>query len=178
MSQLAALLLTASLAGLTASVGYVHLVRRRPRRFGPVTALAMLTVLVSLTAFPEEVEAKGAVGETLAVVFCYAAMVLGMVAQYGYQQAERHEFTFDPAAFFMPIFASPIVFIPLLTVITDVSISGALSKPKLMVYLVAFQNGFFWKGFFEGSRLKAQGLAPHKEHSNDPLEAGGSRLGA
>jgi len=173
MSQLAALLLTASLAGLTASAGYLHLVRTRPRRFAPVTVLTALTVLVSLTAFPDDVESKGPIGETLAVVFCYAAMVLGMIAQYGYQQAERREFTFDPAAFFMPIFASPIVFIPLLTVLGDVNTSGALSKSKVMVYLVAFQNGFFWRSFFHaGPRPSALGFGARQE----PFSAASSVL--
>ena len=60
--------------------------------------------------------------------------------------------------FLMPIFASPIVFIPLLTITSDVAMGGgAFTKSKLMVYLVAFQNGFFWKGFFDKARHKAQG---------------------
>ena len=50
----------------------------------------------------------------------------------------------------MPIFVSPIVFIPLLTVITDVNTTGAFAQPKLMVYFIAFQNGFFWRAFFAG----------------------------
>jgi hypothetical protein len=56
----------------------------------------------------------------------------------------------------MPIFASPIVFVPLLTLTTDVASGGVLGDGKLMVYLVAFQNGFFWKGFFEQRRAQAQ----------------------
>jgi len=51
------------------------------------------------------------------------------------------------------------VFILLLTITTDVSLSGAFKKSKLMVYLVAFQNGFFWKSFFEERRQKATASA-------------------
>jgi hypothetical protein len=29
-----------------------------------------------------------------------------------------------------------------------------------MIYLVAFQNGFFWKGFFEKQRREHQRAAP------------------
>ena len=56
---------------------------------------------------------------------------------------ETRDFRLDPAAFFMPIFVSPIVFIPLLTVIAEVNSTGALAQAKLMVYLIAFQNSFF-----------------------------------
>ena len=89
------------------------------------------------------------------MAFCYLSMVFGMVAQYYYKQAQRGDktFTFEPLEFLMPIFASPIVFIPLLTITSDMAFSGAFSKSKLMVYLVAFQNGFFWKSFF-GQRQK------------------------
>jgi hypothetical protein len=52
----------------------------------------------------------------------------------------------------MPILASPIVFIPLLTIAGEVNAPGILSRAKLMVYFVAFQNGFFWKSFFEQRR--------------------------
>jgi len=49
-----------------------------------------------------------------------------------------------------------------LTVIGEMNTTGALATPKLMVYLIAFQNGFFWRAFFAeraeaapGSRLQA-----------------------
>lgn len=81
-------------------------------------------------------------------------MVLGMVARYFYVQAERAKtkFEFDWMTFLMPIFASPIVFIPLLALTSEVVIGGAFTRAKLMVYLVAFQNGFVWKSFFEQRR--------------------------
>jgi hypothetical protein len=100
------------------------------------------------------VETKGPAQEAIAVVFCYAAMLLGMIAQYGYSQAERgrKRFKFEAMQFMMPVFASPIVFIPLLTITADMPLGGAFTRAKLMVYLVAFQNGFFWKSFFEQRR--------------------------
>ena len=96
-------------------------------------------------------QTRGASDEIVAIVICYASMVFGMMAEYGYAQAERgnKKIEFDLMSFLMPIFASPIVFIPLLTLTSEVALGGAFTRPKLMVYLVAFQNGFFWKSFFE-----------------------------
>jgi hypothetical protein len=165
MSTLLSGVLAASVMGLLGCVWYVNLVRKRPRRVATTVALTVLAALVLRYTFPDDLEVKGAVDEILAMVFCYGAMVVGMMAQYGFHQARTREFGFDPAAFFMPIFASPIVFIPLLAVIGELGDSGALATPKLMVYLIAFQNGFFWRAFFgehatkaPGSRLPASGL--------------------
>jgi hypothetical protein len=151
---------TASVVGLTICVWWLNVIRTRPRRIVPAVALTLLTVLVLRYAFAQPLESKGPVNETLAVVFCYASMLLGMMAQYAYRQAERQEFTFNPAEFLMPIFASPIVFIPLLTVIGDVNVTGAFATSKLMVYLVAFENGFFWRGFFDARRVGAADQRP------------------
>ena len=162
MTSLLSSVLAASVAGLLACVWWASVWRARPRRLARAVALTALAVVALRYTLGAPVESKGAVHETLAIAFCYAAMLLGMVAQYAYRQAETRDFAFDPGAFFMPIFASPIVFIPLLTVIGEVNSSGALATPKLMVYLIAFQNGFFWRAFFAeraaaapGSRLQA-----------------------
>ena len=111
---------------------------------------------------PAVVETKDGLDETASIIFCYLSMVLGMIAQYFYFQVERgnRKFEFDWMTFLMPIFASPIVFIPLLTLTSEVAIGGAFTRAKLMVYLVAFQNGFFWKSFFEQRREDAKGTAP------------------
>ena len=164
MTSLLSSVLAVSILGLLACVWWFSVVRARPRRWARAMALTVLAAAVLRYAYVEPVEAKGAVHETLAVVFCYSAMVLGMVAQYAYNQARTRDFQFDPAAFFMPIFVSPIVFIPLLTVVADVHTTGALAQPKLMVYLIAFQNGFFWRSFFaeefQGRRSEAIGHRP------------------
>jgi hypothetical protein len=152
MSRELAMILLASVVGLTLVVGCRDLVRGRPRQFMPSAFLLALSAAVYAFAFPDSnIQTKGPIQEGVAVAFCYVSMALGMVAQYYYKQAERGDtkFTFEPMEFLMPIFASPIVFIPLLTITADMSFSGAFTKAKLMVYLVAFQNGFFWKSFFE-----------------------------
>ena len=150
----------ASLLGLTVSVAVADLVHRRPRRRLPTVLLAALTVAVYVAGRPDGVEAKGGAAEVASVALCYAAMLMGMAGEYFYSQAERGgTLRFEAATFLMPIFASPIVFIPLLTLTTDVAQDGVLGDGKLMVYLVAFQNGFFWKGFFEQRRAQAQSKA-------------------
>jgi hypothetical protein len=149
MSDLFALILTVSLALLVLDLAY--------RVFTKNTALLPTTFVVLAAGWvvyalaPRAVQTKGSSDEIVAIIFCYASMVLGMMAEYGYAQAERgnKKLEFDLMSFLMPIFASPIVFIPLLTLTSEVAIGGAFTRPKLMVYLVAFQNGFFWKSFFE-----------------------------
>jgi hypothetical protein len=154
MSGALSLVLLVSLAGLVCGVAYIDIQRRGARRFLSSLLLVSLAMAVIYMALPDSIESKGPLDEVVAVSFCYVAMVLGMFAEYGYSQAERGEtrLTFRTIDFLMPIFASPIVFIPLLTIATDVSDGGAFTRQKLMVYLVAFQNGFFWKSFFEQRR--------------------------
>ena len=159
MSFELALVLLVSAAGLTLAVAYYDLIRRCPRRVLPTLCLAAVTAAVYAYGFPDaSIEAKGSLQEGVAVALCYVSMLFGMVAQYFYKQGERGKktFTFEPVEFLMPIFASPIVFIPLLTIATDLALSGAFTKAKLMVYLVSFQNGFFWKSFFDERQKAAE----------------------
>jgi uncharacterized membrane protein YidH (DUF202 family) len=158
MARELGIVLFASSFALAAAVGYHDVARRRPRRYLPALLCAAVACATFVLVFADRIETKGSVEETAAVVLCYGAMLLGMAAEYFYTQAERGSRTlsFEPMAFLMPIFASPIVFIPLLTITSEVAIGGgAFTRSKLMVYLVAFQNGFFWKGFFEQRRQAA-----------------------
>ena len=157
MSPGLTIVLPFSLIGLMAGVAYLQFGRRESRRVLSSVLLMTFALGVFVFAMPANIETKGSSpDETIAVAFCYFAMLLGMMAEYGYKQAEKGEkkFKFD-MQFLMPIFASPIVFIPLLTITADMPVGGAFTKSKLMVYLVAFQNGFFWKSFFEERRKQA-----------------------
>ena len=149
MSSLLSSALVASILGLLACVWWASVWRARPRRIARALALTVLAVVALRYAIGTPVESKGAVHETLAVAFCYAAMLLGMVAQYGYTQARTQNFRFDPAAFFMPIFVSPIVFIPLLTVVAVApSATNTVAKPSTKT------------ADDIRTRLRAAGLAP------------------
>ena len=156
MSDLLAVILVCSLALLVLELAY----RAATRRGGllPRTLIVLAACWVVYALAPTAVQTRGASDEIVAIVICYFSMVLGMMAEYGYAQAERgnKKFEFELMSFLMPIFASPIVFIPLLTLTSEVAIGGAFTRPKLMVYLVAFQNGFFWKSFFEQRRAEAK----------------------
>ena len=130
--------------------------RRNEVRLWVVT---MLVALLSAgvwyaTPSPFGTRADDDAQEIAAVAICYIAMLLGMMAEYVYRQAENGQdrLTFTPMTFVMPILVSPIVFIPLVTISAEVKDASILSQAKLMVFLVAFQNGFFWRSFFEQRR--------------------------
>ena len=156
MSDLLAVILIFSLVLLVLELAY----RVFTRRVGllPRTLVVLAASWVVYAVAPSAMQTRGASDEIVAIAICYMSMVFGMMAEYGYAQAERgnKRLEFDIMSFMMPIFASPIVFIPLLTLTSEVAIGGAFTRPKLMVYLVAFQNGFFWKSFFEQRRAEAK----------------------
>ena len=90
------------------------------------------------------------------VIVLYICMLLGMLAQYGYThltQPNNNGNRFDPGLFIAPVLASPIVFIPLLAALqnADVDLQN-LTTTKMMVFFVAFENGFFWKAYFDNRR--------------------------
>jgi hypothetical protein len=158
MSPILTIVVTASGLGLIATLVFLELRGRYGRRLLATAVLITLVLAVFRFVAPPPIEAKGPEEETIAVVLCYFAMLLGMAAEYGYRAGERGrgQFNFDPMQLLMPVFASPIVFIPLLTIATEMPAwGGAFTRPKLMVYLIAFQNGFFWKSFFEQRRRGA-----------------------
>ena len=156
MSDLLAVTLVVSLVLLVLELAY----RAFTRRGGllPRALIVLAAGWVVYAVAPRAVQTRGTSDEIVAIVICYLSMVFGMMAEYGYAQAERgnKKLEFELMSFLMPIFASPIVFIPLLTLTSEVAMGGAFTRPKLMVYLVAFQNGFFWKSFFEQRRAEAK----------------------
>jgi hypothetical protein len=158
MSDLLALILTVSLALLVLDLAYR--VFTKGSRLLPTALVVLAAGWVVYAVAPKAMQTRSP-DEVVAIIVCYASMVLGMMAEYGYAQAERgnKKLEFDVMSFLMPIFASPIVFIPLLTLTSEVAFGGAFTRPKLMVYLVAFQNGFFWKSFFEQRRAEAKSAA-------------------
>ncbi len=149
MSEVLGVILTVSLGLMIVDLVYRVLTKRTALLPRTLVVLAAAWVVYALA--PKAVQTRGSADEIVSIVFCYASMVLGMMGEYGYKQAERgnNKIEFDLMSFLMPIFASPIIFIPLLTLTSEVAMGGAFTRPKLMVYLVAFQNGFFWKSFFE-----------------------------
>ena len=93
----------------------------------------------------------------------YICMLLGMFAQYAYRYFERprrNRMKWDWGLLIAPVFASPIVFVPLATSFTSAGLNlETLTAARLMIFFVAFQNGFFWKDFYDLQRKEA---AAHK----------------
>jgi hypothetical protein len=121
-----------------------------------LVGLVALTILLNRVfgyPWPSAVEAKGPGDEWIVAIALFLCMVLGMFCQYVYRRFERPQGRrpkWDWGLFVAPVFASPIVFIPLLASLGGANISsGSLTSARLMIFLVAFQNGFFWKEFFD-----------------------------
>ena len=96
---------------------------------------------------------RGANNEVYFIIVLYLFMVLGMFASYAYrhfsrEKAERKQWDFG--LFIAPVFVSPIIFIPLLTAFQQAD----NDSPRMMIFLVAFQNGFLWKEYFDQKRKK------------------------
>jgi hypothetical protein len=123
-------------------------------------AALVSAVAVAYAWRPRSADHMGGVDETASLVICYGAMIAGMAAQYAFAMAERvsrgePRGRFELLTFVMPMLVSPIVFIPLLTLTSELGAGGAFTRARLMAYLVAFQNGFFWKQLFEQRRQTA-----------------------
>ena len=96
---------------------------------------------------------KGDNNEVIFIIVLYVIMVFGMLASYAFQhfskeKAERKEWDFG--LFLAPVFVSPVIFIPLLTAFQQ----AGSDSPRMMMFLVAFQNGFLWKEYFDHKRKK------------------------
>ncbi len=107
---------------------------------------------------PEPV-ARGDNNEVYFIIVLYVIMVLGMLASYAFQhfskeKAGRKEWDFG--LFLAPVFVSPVIFIPLLTAFQQAAATQQAGgdSPRMMMFLVAFQNGFLWKEYFDHKRKK------------------------
>ena len=105
------------------------------------------------------VSSKGAQPHELSfIIILYLFMLLGIVCHYFYgllMNPKGKRPPFDLGVLLAPVFASPIIFVPLLGAFQNAEIDLAkLTTPKLMVFLVAFENGFFWKEVVENHRKR------------------------
>jgi hypothetical protein len=107
--------------------------------------------------------AKGAQDDVKLVTILFVFMILGMFAQAFYYhfslpRSERVRKSFDWGLFLAPVCASPVVFIPLMVALQNADIDlKAMTVPRMMIFLVAFQNGFFWKEHFDRKRKDDKG---------------------
>jgi hypothetical protein len=87
------------------------------------------------------------------LVVLYACTVIGMLSNYLYNRfaaAQESRRPFDFWNFVAPVFLSPVVFCPLYNAFVSAGVDlGTFSASKLMIFFVAFEQGFFWKDFLE-----------------------------
>lgn len=131
-----------------------------------VTCLFFLVIFGAVLYFrvhlPGGVVGKGAGKDLAFIIVLYGFMVAGMLANYLYarfSKAKNRRKKFDFGVFISPVLVSPIVFIPLYAAFKDAQIDLDLSGGKMMVFLVAFQNGFFWKEFFDNAQKETKAVA-------------------
>ena len=166
MPYLMTLLVGLSALGLISL--FAHWARRDAdwRLFGlRITALLIyigfLHLLFGFPLFTETAVARSGSGHSVAVVILlYLFMLAGMVAQHAYLRFQRpraRRKRFDLGVFLAPVFASPIVFLPLLAALQNAELDLArLDATRMMLFFVAFQNGFFWKEYVDHRRADIQ----------------------
>jgi hypothetical protein len=122
-----------------------------------VLGVLSLTVVRNYSA-PSDIETKGEVlgaAPWIMVGLMYLSMILGIVAQ-SYYFLDRS----SPAAWLKAILASPIIFIPLLSSYQDtLQNMASVNIAQVMILLVSFQNGFFWKVIFDKQAEQLQSRA-------------------
>ena len=156
MAPFFSLLLALSMIGLLVCLIVQYFGSGNWRRFWfQAAALALAAVVVYGLFWSRGVtQAKG--DQPAFAFVLYLCMVLGMLAHAAYvrfEQPKAQRPPFDWGAFLAPLFASPIVFIPLLAALQNANVDlEHLTAPRLMVFFVAFENGFFWKEYFDHRR--------------------------
>ena len=95
----------------------------------------------------------------LTIGLCFIAMISGMVCHFLFfhyilPKKERDKVKKDWGRIIAPICVSPIVFIPVVTLLQNAKIDFANpSIANITQFLIAFENGFFWKEIFD-NRMK------------------------
>lgn len=144
---------------------------RNWRRFAlHAFAVALYAYLIRSVIFPSETATAKGPEDTkfLAVaVALYVCMILGMVAETLYahldQPGRRRKLQW--AALLKPLLLSPMVFMPLVASLQSADVDlTRLDAARLMLFLVAFESGFLWKGYLarraaELSNAKASAAA-------------------
>jgi hypothetical protein len=98
----------------------------------------------------------------------YLCMLAGMAAEYLYHYFDApasQPRKFEMGTFIKPFLVSPLVFMPLAASLqTGNQDLSTLDAPRLMVFLVAFENGFLWRGYFSRKLAKsAKAVTPGKK---------------
>lgn len=155
-------LVALSLAALLAISTYRFAQERNAPAFGiQLAALAVLGFILFSLFFPSATAKSGDEVQWAFVVVLYLFMILGMCGNYAYEHfsvplEKRAEKEFDFGLFVAPVFVSPIIFVPLFAAFMEELQDPQMTHAKVMVFLVAFENGFFWKAYFDNKRKEVK----------------------
>jgi len=130
------------------------------RRFGLLLLCAPIYLVAELlhrffgfNPTDQQLSSKSVEGFSYApYIALYFSMILGMLSEYLYSRfssPHKLRLPFDFGIFLSPILISPILFVPLYETLSNVVTP---SKATGMLVLVAFENGFFFKGYFDQRR--------------------------
>jgi hypothetical protein len=90
----------------------------------------------------------------------YVCMLAGMAAEYVYHYFDAPRSKprkFEIGTFVKPFLVSPLVFMPLAGSLQSANLDlSHFDAPRLMVFLVAFENGFLWRGYFSRKLAESQ----------------------
>ena len=96
----------------------------------------------------------------LTMGLCFVVMIAGMICNvlhfhYRLPKGERDKVRIDWGGMIVPFSVSPLVFIPIATLLHSANIDLAnASIADIMSLCVAFQNGFFWKDIFDNRKKR------------------------
>jgi hypothetical protein len=138
--------------------------RRIQGVFAIVVLVLYLTLLHFAFGFPSlpvgiamgEIETNE--GSLALALFIF--MLLGMGAEYLYHylDAKPKGRKFDWRSFVKPFLVSPLVFVPLAASLQTAKVDlSSFNIPLLMLFIVAFENGFLWRGYFTRKLAQSQG---------------------
>ena len=103
--------------------------------------------------FAAHLQSKGEQSSGAAMIVLYLFVLVGMACHYLYShflkpRPERE--VFDFGLLIAPLFASPIIFVPLWSAFENAGLT--LTGLRFGAFFVAFENGFFWKEVFDNRR--------------------------
>ena len=169
MSLLMTIILFISLAViLVGLVIYFRSVKRWPSLiFGIVGLLTVFIFMHFAFGFPQIIETKASEQETVLIIVCFIATLLGIIANYIYTVFEKEDQKPHIRLLIMPLCISPIIFFPLLQIIQETDLTtGIFSASKIALYIVAFQNGFLWRSVINRHKEKLVGQLPNNSQED------------
>jgi len=157
VSKIASLFLVLSILGL-GLILLLTLVKKRGSRTLVIQVLVLTVYALILNGVfgftkPAHIKARGSTEEIALIGSVYLFSILGIVAQVLSTRMQLPEIDwprFEVRSLVASVLASTIIVIPLMTVFDSESLKlGQWGGPRFVIFFVAFQNGFFWKDYFD-----------------------------